>query len=1185
MPSARRRWRAGCASRPPGSSAGADLAELPNGLVVAQRNRGETEFLFREIFGERVYLRHGITLGPGAVVFDVGANVGLFSLFARAAGAERIYAFEPIPEVFADLRANVRLHALPARLFDCGLADEAGSAEFAYYPHATLLSGRFSDAAEERGVVRAFLQNQPAGQPDGPRGAELAEGDLEELLAERVRPERVTCRLRTLSAVLREERVERIDLLKVDVEKSELAVLRGIAAGDWPKIRQVVVEVRDRDGRLGEVTDLLAAHGFTIEVEQDQAIAAAGLFNVYARRRARGPAGASGGRVAPGRCAAAGCRGLDDVRGAAARPPGGARPAAAPVHDPAHRRPPRRSADQRQRQDGPQGAHRPRRRRAGGRRAADGQAADLTAGAAPRTPLEELIAAHWAELLGLDEVGLDDSFFDLGGHSLLATQALSRLRQTLGVEVPLRALFAAPTVAGLARWVEAERRIEPAAGGAAGPPPLRPVPRDRPLPLSFAQERLWFIDQMAPGSIAYNVPAAMRLAGRLSLPALAASVGEIVRRHETLRTRFAMPTAGRAEGPVQLVAPPSAIELPLPLVDLRGLPPARRQAELAGAGGVAAIEASRPFDLAAGPMLRVTVVASADDDHAALLTMHHIASDAWSIGVLVHELAELYPAFLAGRPSPLPPLPIQYADFAAWQRGWLAGAALEGELRHWREALAGAPIVLDLPADRPRPAVQTSRGASRSVDLPAAQAAGVRQLARRGGATLFMVCLAGFDALLHRLTGQGSVLVGSTIANRTRGELEGLIGFFVNTLVLRSDLEDGDSFRQLLARSRERALAAYTHQDLPFERLVEMLVPERDPSRPPLVQVLLQLQNAPLPALDLPGLALSPLATGTESAKFDLVVNLGEAGAGIGGSCLYNADLFDATTAERLVQGFLRILAAASEDADRTVADLPLLSAAERHELLAEWGGRRARFAVHGGLHEAFAAWAAATPAATAVVGAGERLAYGELDRRANRLANHLLARGVAPGALVGLCLDRSLDTVVAILAVLKAGCAYVPLDADYPAERLAFLLADSGVALLLTRSALAGRLPERRPALLLLDGDAEARAIAAASAEAPRVAVVAARSRLRDLHLRLDRQAQGRPRRARARPAALRRHRRPGSASRPRTSGRSSILMPSTSRSGSCGARSSTAGGWWSSPSPSRARRSTSTSCCAASG
>ena len=622
------------------------------------------------------------------------------------------------------------------------------------------------------------------------------------------------------------------------------------------------------------------------------------------------------------------------------------------------------------------------------------------------------------------------------------------------------------------------------------PAAAREIPRlPRPLGalrLSFAQERLWFLDRLAPGSVAYSVAAAVRLRGRLAIPILAAALDEIVRRHESLRTRFA---AGPA-GPLQAIGDPAP--LPLPLADLRALPTPRRAAE---ASALAAAEAARPFDLESGPVLRVTLAAigeaGSDDDHAVLLTMHHIVADGWSMGVLVGELMRLYAAFRAGRPSPLPELPVQYGDFAAWQRGRLAGEALEAELRHWREVLAGAPTVLELPADRPRPALFTTRGASRAFAFPAAAAAGVRELARRSGTTLFMVGLAGFAALLHRITGritgQTSLLVGSTMANRTRTELEGLIGFFVNTLVLRSDLADGESFGALLARTRERALAAYAHQDVPFEKLVEALAPARDPSRPPLVQVVFQVHGESQAAYEVPGLTLTPLDSGTESAKFDLVVNLFAAGEGLAGRCLYNADLFDGTTVERLAAGFVRLLSAAAAAPESRVAGLPLLSAAEEHLLGVEWGGRRASFALGEGggrsLHERFAARAAATPEAMAVLCGGEWLSYGELEARSNRLANHLLARGLAPGELAGLCLERSLELVVAVVGVLKAGCAYVPLDPAYPPARLSWLLADSGMTALVTRGPLVARLDGLQVRL-----DEEGEAIAEASGAPPGV-------------------------------------------------------------------------------------------------
>ncbi len=440
----------------------------------------------------------------------------------------------------------------------------------------------------------------------------------------------------------------------------------------------------------------------------------------------------------------------------------------------------------------------------------------------PQGPVQEKIAVIWQELLGVEGVGAHQSFFDIGGHSLLATRLVSRVWDVLGADLSLRAVFESPTVAGLA--AEVERSLAEAAGPeAAAPaaPPLVPVPRDRPLPLSYAQERLWFLDQLEPGSASYNVPAAVRLAGDLDLSALAATLTGIVRRHEALRTTFAS-SDGEA-GPIQVIQPPHPV--PLPLIDLADM--SDREAREERARDLARAEALRPFDLRNGPLLRAGLLRLADDDHILLLSMHHIVSDGWSMGVLVHELGVLYAAFHQGRSAPLPTLPalpVQYADFAVWQRAWLAGDELERQVGWWRQQLHGAPAVLELPADRPRPAVQSYRGSGVPVALGPDLSAAVADLGRRTGTTPFMVLLAAFQALLGRVSGQDDLVVGSPIANRRQGEVENLIGFFVNTLALRGDLSgdaDGDpGFEVLLARTREATLGAYAHQDVPFEKLV-----------------------------------------------------------------------------------------------------------------------------------------------------------------------------------------------------------------------------------------------------------------------------------------------------------------------------------------------------------------------------
>ncbi|HEV2846646.1 MAG TPA: amino acid adenylation domain-containing protein, partial [Thermoanaerobaculia bacterium] len=660
---------------------------------------------------------------------------------------------------------------------------------------------------------------------------------------------------------------------------------------------------------------------------------------------------------------------------------------------------------------------------------------------APSTPVEEILAGIWAAVLRLDRVGARDDFFELGGHSLLATQVQSRMRESLGVEVPLRKLFEAPTVAALAAVIEGMR-------GGPQAPPVVPVPRDGDLPLSFAQERLWFLDQLQPGSAAYSAPSVMRLSGRIDIPALRAAVDEIVRRHESLRTAFAV----RAGRPVQVISP--AADLPMPVVDLSGLAPDWRDVEMRR---VTASEGGRPFDLRRAPMMRVALARLAAEEHAVLLNLHHIASDGWSAGVLIHELVTLYRAFSQGQPSPLPELPVQYADFAVWQRSWLQGEVLEAQLAWWRNLLAGAPV-LQLATDRPRAALQRHRAAVRGLALTSEASEAVLALSRRWTATPFMVLLAGFESLLGRYTGQEDLVVGTTIANRTRRELEGLIGFFVNSLALRADLSGDPTFAALAGRAREAALGAYAHQDVPFEKLVAELQPERDLSRSPLFQVLFQLQNAPREPVELPGgVAMTPMAGTGEAAKFDLVGNLWQEGLVFHGVLRYDAGLFEAATVERMARHFEALVTGAMADPSRRLSGLPLLSEAERNQLAREWNEAPSEYLGAAVLHERFALQAALAPEAVAVVCDGGRLSYGDLDRRANQIANHLIGLGVLPGDLVGLRLERSLDMVAAILGVLKAGAAYVPLDPAYPAERLAFMVEDSGVSIVLTEESLAG--------------------------------------------------------------------------------------------------------------------------------
>ncbi|HEV2734573.1 MAG TPA: amino acid adenylation domain-containing protein, partial [Longimicrobiaceae bacterium] len=675
---------------------------------------------------------------------------------------------------------------------------------------------------------------------------------------------------------------------------------------------------------------------------------------------------------------------------------------------------------------------------------------------APRTPTEETLAGIFGEVLGAERVGVHDNFFELGGHSLLATRVVSRVLSALGVELPLRALFEAQTVAELAERIDAERR----AGAGAALPPLVPVPREGPLPPSFAQRRLWFIDRLEPGSTAYNVPLPLRLRGALDARTLERAMGEVVRRHEALRTVF-----DEVDGePVQTVRPAGA--LPLPVCDLCRLPEAAREAE---SGRLVRDDARRPFELRRGPLLRAALLRLAPDRHVLVLTMHHIVADGWSTGVLFRELAALYPAYLAGEASPLAEPEVQYADYAAWQRSWLEGDALERQLAWWRENLAGAPAVLDVPTDRPRRALPAARAASVGRRLGRETSERLRATARAAGATRHMALLAGLDVLLARWSGEEEVVVGTPTAGRTRREVEGLIGLFVNTLALRADVSGDPSFRELLGRVREGALGAYAHQDLPFERLVEALGPERSLSHAPLFQVVFSLEDGAGAIPSLGGVEAEPFPAGTDGVKTDLDVVASEREGGLALTLTYREELWDASTVERVADAYAAILEAVAADPGRRILDLPLATEAERERVLREWSAGPSAPA-GGTLHGLFAEQAARTPHAVAVTSGSDALTYAALDRRAEAIARALRAAGVGREARVGLCVERSPEVVAGILGGLRAGGAYVPLDPAHPAERLAWMLEDSGATVLLTQERLRHLLPAFGGEVVVLD-------------------------------------------------------------------------------------------------------------------
>jgi len=587
-----------------------------------------------------------------------------------------------------------------------------------------------------------------------------------------------------------------------------------------------------------------------------------------------------------------------------------------------------------------------------------------------------------------------------------------------------------------------------------------------PVPLSFAQQRLWFLDQLEGGQTAtYNMPFVWSLQGALNQEALQSSIQEIIRRHESLRTTFAL-ALGQ---PRQVIAP--QLDSEMSVLDLSDEETVERQERTER---LIREEINRPFDLQQGPLLRTLLIRTGAQEHVFVLTMHHIVSDGWSMGVLIKELIELYNAYSSGKPSPLPELPVQYPDFALWQRQSLQGDVLEKQVNYWKQHLGGPLPILELPTDRTPSGLRSAHGAQQVFKLSPALTAGLKELSQREGATLFMTLLAVFKTLLHRYSGQDDLLIGTPIAGRTRREIEGIIGFFVNTLVLRTDVSGQPTFRELLSRVRQVSLDAYANQDVPFEKLVEELQPERDQSQSPLFRAMFALMNAPMGDLELAGVRVQTLEAESDTAKFDLSMLVIEEADGLACGIEYRTDLFEAATIERMAGHFEQLLRSVVEDADRPINDLELLSEAERHLLLREWNQTDLDYPHDLVAHQLFEHWAEIDPSRTALIDAGCTLTYGELNARANQVAHHLQKKGVGPDSLVGLCMRRSADLLIGMLGILKAGGAYVPLDPNFPAERIGFTMEDAQIIVLLTQADLNLEIPPHDAQVVYIDADWE---------------------------------------------------------------------------------------------------------------
>lgn len=675
---------------------------------------------------------------------------------------------------------------------------------------------------------------------------------------------------------------------------------------------------------------------------------------------------------------------------------------------------------------------------------------------APRNEIETRLAAIWSEVLHVEQIGVEDNFFELGGHSLLAAQVISRVRREFKLEISLRVMFECPNVTRLARAIQ---NADPN-DQLLSVPAISPVERNGTAPLSFNQQQFWLLDQVGPNRSAYNVCSAIKINGALDVQKLQKALETIVARHEVLRTNIVVDGGT----PMQVIS--ASMPVPLPVSDLSGLSTAARQEELERA---LAHEAAEPFNLSNGPLLRTRLLKLSDDEQVLLLTVHHIACDGWSVSLLLRELGLLYEG--SGRESTqLPVLPIQYADFAQWQRDWLQGETLERQLGYWKQELEEVPTAIDLPFDYARPATRTFSGARKSVLLPMDLSNALKTLSRNEDATLFMTLLAAFQTLLSRYSGQKDVSIGSPVAGRAMLETESLIGAFVNTLVLRGDLDGNPRFSEFLSRVRETVLAAFSHQDLPFEKLVEELNPERNASRSPLFQVMFALQNTPGPDLNLPGMSVTHLELASAASKFDLSLDIEEKTDGLFVSLEYSTELFAPGTIERMLGHFQNLLAAVVSDPQQRVGELRLLNESERRELLVDRNDTRADFPLDVCVHQLFEARVARSPEAIAVEFQGERMTYRELNSRANQLANYLRQSGVGPEMLVGVCFERSVEMLVAIIGVLKAGGGYLPLDPKYPRERIAFMIEDAAVSVVLTQQQLIAQLPDDRALLVPID-------------------------------------------------------------------------------------------------------------------
>ena len=971
---------------------------LPNNMAIAHLNKNESDYLYREVFQLQAYIRHGITINDGDCILDVGANIGLFTLFAQqVARGTKIYSFEPTPLTFQTLSNNIRLYGSHVKLFNFGISDADKQATFTFFPRFSFLTGAYADPEIEKEVVKSYVISQQ--QADNIDQAQL-DAEANEILEDRFATETFTANLRTLSGVIADEGIEKIDLLKINVEKSELDVLRGIEDRDWRKIKQISMEV-DVQENLDAILVLLAEKDFDYVVEQDIWLTETPLCYIYAVRR-----GAAelireqerGAHLIPLPVLPPPFLTTSELkRYAMARLPQYMVPSVFVFLD----KLPLTLNGKVDRSALPE----PQR----------GASEQTSQYVRPRTTVEELLAEIWAEVLGVDRVGVYDNFFELGGHSLIVTRMISRVRRVFEIELAVRTVFEEPTIAELADRIEAAMAVT---HGSTPLTPIVPVSRDLKIPITFAQE-LAFITAEREGKPSFY-GRVMSFKGGLDIPALQRTLSEVVRRHEALRTVFV-----KVDGEfTQVITPARPVDLPV--MDHSDWPEAERADK---AMELCHLLIHQDFDLERGPLFRTVLIKLADDHYYLCYTILHLICDLLSLNQLNHEVSVLYDAFVHGRRSPLAEPALQYADFAHWERQWLQGEVYESHVNYWRESLAGAPEALLMPTDHPRPPVQTFRSGEEVKIMPPSVRTAFKELSQRESVTLYMSLLTAYKVLLHRYTGQADILIGTATAGRNRVEVENLIGHFVNLLVRRTDLSGDPTFRELLQRVREEITRSYTYHNMPFWKLVQELKPDIDPSYTPFFQTVFVLHHLDESGLAFPDLDLNFWALDIGTLPFELILSVNDSTLELAVSMDYNADLFERETIKRMLRHFQTLLESVAENYDRRISELDLLTSEERRQLTVDWNDTRAAFNDEQSINQLIEEQAVRQPGALAAIAGEQSLTYAELNSRANKLARYLQALGLEKEEPVGVCLNHSPELVVALLAILKAGGAYVLLD------------------------------------------------------------------------------------------------------------------------------------------------------------